>query len=191
MNELFSSALQHFHSLGVTALVGTVLSLAAVIPAAAQQPPEQTTRKLQLDASQLGHLHSRISDGRLSIEGVSESNEIVVEAVIFYYDETDITFSLEAINDEARLEAGFLGGSYSGLPPYMDVTIWVPVNFSVDVRHGDGDIEVAQLERMLTIESGVGNIQVTDVGGVRIEHRSGGRVSTQNIHGPVRISQRR
>lgn len=198
MNELFTSVLQCVSGLGASALVGTALTLASVAPAAAQSspsaaqtpPPEHTTRQLQLDATALSHLHSRISDGTLTIEGDAELSEIVVEAQIFYYDAADIVFSLEEINTEARLEAGFMGGGYSGRAPYMDVTIRVPQHFSVDVRHGDGDIQVHNLEKMLTLESGVGNIKVRDVGGVRIEHRSGGQVSTQNIQGPVRISQR-
>ena len=190
MNELFSSVYHPLCGLGTSAVVGTLFTLAVVFPAAAQQPPEQTTRELTLNAGQLSHLHSRIGDGRLTIEGVEGANEVLVSADIYYYDEADITLSLESINDEARLEAGFIGGDYSGIAPYMNVTIQVPKHFSVDVRHGDGNIQVQNLDAMLTLESGVGDIDVTNVAGVRIEHSSGGKVSTRNIHGPVQVRQR-
>ena len=190
MNELFSSVYHQVSGLGASALLGTILTLTAVFPAAAQQPPEQTTRELTLDAGSLTHLHSRMGGGQLVVEGVDGATAIVVSANIFYYDEADISLSLESINDEARLEAGFIGGDYSGVAPYMDVTIRVPKHFSVDVRHGDGDIQVHNLDAMLTLESGVGDIDVNNVAGVYIEHRSGGRVSTKNIHGPVRLRQR-
>ena len=190
MNELFSSVYHQISGFGTSAVVGTLLTLAAVLPAAAQQPPEQTTRQLTLDAGQLAHLHSRMGDGQLRIEGVQGATEVTVSADIYYYDEADITLSLESINDEVRLEAGFIGGDYSGTTPYMNVTIHVPKHFSVDVRHGDGDIQVQNLDAMLTLESGVGDIDVNSVAGVRIEHRSGGRVSTKNILGPVRVRQR-
>lgn len=190
MNELFSELAAMTSSTGVGILLGTILSTTVIAPAVAHNPPEQTQRELMLDATQLNHLHSRMGDGKLILRGEPELSQITVTATIYYYDEEDIIFSLEPINEEGRLEAGFMGGQYSGMPPYMQVEIRVPQHFSVDVRHGDGAISIQDLEGMLTLESGIGDIDVANVGGVRIEHRSGGKVSTRNIHGPVRISQR-
>ena len=190
MNEIISQIYHAAALLGLTTSLGVGLSLSMVSPVAAQQPPHQFERTLTLDAADLGHFHSRLGDGQLRITGHSDIDEIEVRALVFYYDEEDIVFSLENINGEGRLEGGFVGGSYSGDAPYMDVEIRLPARFSTDIRHGDGKVEVKDLDDMVTIESGVGDINVENVGGVRIQHRSGGKVSTRQINGPVRISQR-
>ena len=190
MNEIISQIYHAAAVLGLTTSLGVGLSLSMISPAAAQQPPYQFERTLTLDAADLNHFHSRLGDGQLRITGHADIDEIEVRALIFYYDEEDIVFSLDNINGEGRLEGGFVGGSYSGDAPHMEVEVRLPARFSADIRHGDGKVDIKDLHEMVTIESGLGDIDVENVGGVRIQHRSGGKVSTRDIHGPVRISQR-
>lgn len=190
MNEIISHLYHSIAAWGLTSALGLGLSLSLPGVAAAQQPPHQFERTLTLEAASLEHFHSRLGDGQLRITGDPEADQIEVRALIFYYAEEDIVFSLDNINGEARLEGGFVGGDYSGDAPSMEVEIRLPARFSVDIRHGDGEVSVRDLEAMVTIETGVGDIAVDNVGGVRIEHRSGGKISTRNIHGPVQINQR-
>lgn len=190
MNEIISHVYHSVAALGLTSVLGIGLSLGLPGVAAAQQPPHQFERTLTLEAASLEHFHSRLGDGQLRITGDAEVEQIEVHALIFYYAEEDIVFSLDNIDGEGRLEGGFVGGDYSGDAPYMEVEIRLPARFSVDIRHGDGEVSVRNLEDVLTIETGVGDIDVENVGGVRIEHRSGGKISTRNINGPVQINQR-
>ncbi|MCC5878962.1 MAG: hypothetical protein JJU03_03575 [Idiomarina sp.] len=190
MNEMISHVYQLTSLLGVGTALGIGLSLSMVAPAAAAQPPHQYERTLTLQVDDIEHLHSRLGDGPLRVVGGSSSDQIEVRALIFYYQEDDIVLSLENINGEARLEGGFVGGNYSGADPFMEVEIHLPAHFSADIRHGDGAVNVNDLDGMVTIETGSGDIHVENVGGVRIEHRSGGKVQTRNIRGPVRVSQR-
>lgn len=190
MNEMISHVYHSVTALGLTSVLGIGLSLGLPGVAAAQQPPYQFERTLTLESAALEHFHSRLGDGQLRITGDAEVEQIEVRALIFYYAEEDIVFSLDDIDGEGRLEGGFVGGDYSGDAPYMEVEIRLPARLSVDIRHGDGEVSVRNLEEMVTIETGVGDIDVENVGGVRIEHRSGGKISTRNINGPVQINQR-
>ncbi|RUO33953.1 hypothetical protein [Aliidiomarina soli] len=183
-------------SSGLSTWVGTLLGsaslfLAVSFPLAAQQPPHTTERTLYLASADLDHIHSRLGDGQLTLIGEPDREQVEVQATLYYYAEESILLSLEQLNGEARLEGGFIESNYTGLAPYMDVVIRVPSSFSAAVRHGNGNLFIQDLTGMVSIESGSGDIDVSNVGGVRIEHSSGGKVSTQSIQGPVRISQRR
>lgn len=172
-------------------LGGASALLLASLPVSAQHPPETTERVLTLQSAGVDHIHSRLGDGKLTLIGEQGRTDVEVVANIHHYAEESILLSLENLNGEARLEGGFIEGDYSGNAPSMDVTIKVPMRFSAAVRHAHGAVTVQDLEGMVSIETGSGDIEVKNVGGVRIEHQSGGKVSTKNIQGPVRISQRR
>lgn len=189
MNEIVSQIYQLTSMLGLGTVLGAGLSLSVVAPAAGQQPPHQYERTLTLQADDIDHLHSRLGDGSLNVIGGSDHDQVEVRALIFYYAEEDIVLSLETLNGEVRLEGGFVGTDYSRQPPFMEVEIRLPDRFSIDIRHGDGAVKVNDLDGAVRIETGRGDIEVENVGGVHIQHRSGGKVQTRNIRGPVRVSQ--
>jgi hypothetical protein len=162
---------------------------AAVIPAAAQEPPHHTERVLRLDAAKLDHLQSRMGEGSAVVFGEHDRDSVEVHAQVHYYAESTIQLSLEAHQGMALLNADFAGADYSGRAPYMELVVYVPKQFSAELTHGHGDLAVRDLDGMVSIENGSGSILVDNTGGVRVVHQSGGKVRTQNIKGPVRISQ--
>lgn len=162
---------------------------AAVIPAAAQEPPNHSEQVLTLPADQLDHLQSRMGEGSAVVFGERDRDTVEVHAKIHYYDESNIQLSLEAHRGMAMLQADFAAGEYSGRAPYMELIFYVPQRFSAELKHGYGDLAVRDLDGMVSIENGAGSILVDNTGGVRVVHQSGGKVQTQNIKGPVRISQ--
>lgn len=190
MNEIISqlNGVVSMWWVGLTVSAG--LALAAVAPVQAQQPPEYTQRSIDIAADGLDHLQARLANGAVTLQGEPGLQQVVVEAHIYHYDAEDIVLTLVAEQGAARLEANFGGGSYSGAAPYINLHVRVPHHFSAEIEHGDGEVIVHELAGMLSLQNGAGDIQVSHVGGVHIEHRSGGKVNTRNIHGPVRIRQR-
>lgn len=166
-----------------------VWATAAAIPAAAQEPPNQTEQILTLDAKNLDHLQSRMGEGSAVVFGEKDRDTVEVHAKIHFYAESNIQLTLEAHQGMAMLNGGFGEGDFSGRAPYMELVMYVPQRFSAELTHGHGDLAVRDLDGMVSIENGGGSILVDNTGGVRVVHQSGGKVQTQNIKGPVRISQ--
>lgn len=174
----------------VSSLSFAMLMAGSVLPAQAAPPPQVEERKLTLNAEQLEHFSSRMGAGKIKLSGEAGRTEIQVLARIHYYAEEDIRLNLEARKEVAYLEAGFTGGSYSGQDPYIDLVVLVPAHFSAELNSGRGDIEVSQLDGMVRIENAAGNVFAQSTGGIRVVNGSEGKVSTQDIKGPVQISQR-
>jgi len=156
-------------------------------------------RELRLDTRGIETLRIENRSGSIDIVGVSESNEIVVTALIQVPGrnddkarktiDNDLVLTLESHSDIAILNGYF---EENGIFDFGDsgavrLELRMPERMHLQVDDGSGSISVGGVRGDIVIDDGSGSIKMADVGGT-IEITDGsGSISIQVAGGDVSI----
>ncbi len=159
------------------------------------------TKTWKLDANGIKELRVDVPVGSVEIVGSETTKEIVVTAdiVIRKMDDDEAVEYLKKCKmdlvkkgDKAVFEFDLKKGKHhwffgSSISISIDITIEVPRSMNLDLSSGAGDFDVKKITGNLTVETGAGNITLTDVKGI-IEADSGaGNVEIKKVIGDVTV----
>lgn len=141
-------------------------------------------RDLELDAEGIITLEVDAGAGSLVISGDKEAQTIQVKAKIKVPGNneekaqrriaSDMTLSLESVNDRAKLKAYFDDGSWGwGDSPSVDVEVSVPHGLMLEIDDSSGSMQVTDIIADVVIDDSSGSIRVERVGSVAIDDSSG------------------
>lgn len=155
-------------------------------------------RDLSLNASGIDSLRIEAGAGSLEVTGVSETDTVVVKAIIQVQDEdeddareiieSDLVLSLEKDGNRAELKGYFEDGSWlSGNNGSVRLEVTLPERMSLNVEDGSGSIVIRNVAGDIELEDGSGSIKMTRVGGkVNIDDGSGS-ISADEVGGDISI----
>lgn len=166
-------------------------------PAHAAWGDYEEVRDLSLNASEIHSLGIEARAGQLEIRGISDTDTIVVKAIIQVLDdddeareiiESDLVLSLEKGGDRAELRGFFEdSGSLFGNDRSLRLEVTLPERLSLDVQDGSGSLSVHGVAGDITVNDGSGSIKMTQVGGnVSIEDGSGS-ISAGDVGGNLSV----
>jgi hypothetical protein len=152
-------------------------------------------RNLELDASGLSEIFVDAGAGALVVNGIDDSDEIVVVATIIAGDgdedeareliEKRLRLGLERDGDRAELKAGFGSGWGRDVDAVIDLEVTMPGRLVLSIDDGSGAITVQNVAAMVKIDDGSGSIDLVDSGDVDIDDGSGS-ITLENV-GAVKI----
>lgn len=153
------------------------------------------TRNLELDASGLAEVFVDAGAGALVVNGVEDSNEILVAATIVVGEgdaeeareliEKRLRLELERDGDRAELKSDFSSGWGRDIDAFVDLEISMPARLMLSIDDGSGPITVQNVAGMVAVDDGSGSIDLGNTGDVEIDDGSGS-ITLQNI-GAVEI----
>ncbi len=154
-------------------------------------------RSLELDTEGVSRLDIDAGAGSLVVTGAAGTSKIHVTATINVPDEDDeealeyiekrLRFSLDKVDDEARLEAYFDNGAWSwGDSPTVDLDVRVPHGLDLFVDDSSGSLEINDSQSGVEIDDGSGSIRVTGVTSLVIDDGSGS-IKVADVAGDVEI----
>jgi hypothetical protein len=167
----------------------------------AQAADYEEMRDLSLNASGVSSLRIKAGGGSLEVRGVSQSDTIIVKALIQVEGEredrarelvqSDLVLSLEREGQGARLDAyfddhGWVFGSDGNGRVALEVI--VPTGISLSVDDGSGGMEIRNLAGDVRLNDGSGSITVIEVGGNVIIDDGSGSVSARDLGGDFAIN---
>lgn len=150
-----------------------------------------------------GTLYVDLDRGHVDV-ATHVANEVRVEAEASGWGDDQVSFLLEADDDAVWLDCYMNGLSRFLRLARVRVRIWVPEEFSGDIRtrggrlrlrglHGDvfahtsgGHIEAEKLDGMIDLETSGGNIRLDDIYGDVRAKTSGGHLEFSDIDGDVK-----
>lgn len=164
-----------------------MIMFAASLADAARANYEEV-RDLTLAAQSIDGLHIEAGAGSLTIAGVTDSDRIVVKAVITVpHSNADkasdtirkhMTLSLEKKDGSAELRSFFDSGfSLFGDSPSIHLEVFVPKRMALEIKDGSGSVEIRDVSGDIDLDDGSGSIKVIDAGGgVKVKDGSGSLV---------------
>ncbi|GAB3287834.1 DUF4097 family beta strand repeat-containing protein [Pseudidiomarina andamanensis] len=147
---------------------------------------QHETRNLSLDMTDIEEMKADTGAGSLEIIGEAGRTRIDVVAEVYYRDAEDIQLSLEKTGGNAVLTADFASNSYRGDNPYINLTVRVPAELSIELNDGSGSIALRDVMGDLTIEDGSGSITIEHGGNVDIDDGSGS-ITVRHLRGDLTI----
>jgi hypothetical protein len=176
----------------VTRLTPSLLLLAILAwPGAAraegldQRVPAAPGGRLQIDLD----LGEETRSGRVSLDVRShDADEVYAVADLSGPGSASVTFRLEADDHGVRLygrSEGLMSWIFGG--PGVAVRVWVPREFSVDVRNSSGPVHVEDLIGRVRARTTDGRIEVSAVEGEVEIHTETGTVEVSEVQGPVTV----
>ena len=158
-------------------------------------------KTLTLPAKGLSELAINCDTGDLKVRGSSQSNDIIVQAII-RVEGASKEKALQIIKDDATLTLGKEGkhalltsdtdnGSSSGLfgskEIYIDLEVTLPKSLGLVVHDGAGSINIAGMENGVTIDDGSGSIRVEDSRGEIVIDDGSGDLELASVSGEMLI----
>lgn len=147
---------------------------------------QHVTRKLSLDSAEIDEMKADTGAGSLEIIGEAGRTRIDVVAEVYYRDAEDIQLSLEKAGRNAVLIADFAKNSYRGDNPYINLSVRVPAELSIELNDGSGSIALRDVMGDLNIEDGSGSITIEQGGNVDIDDGSGS-ITVRHLRGNLNI----
>ncbi|RUO59971.1 hypothetical protein [Pseudidiomarina marina] len=147
---------------------------------------QHETRSLSLELTDIDEVKADTGAGSLEIIGEAGRTRIDVVAEVYYRDAEDIRLSLQKTGSDAVLIADFDRNSYRGNNPYINLTVRVPADLSIDLNDGSGSIVLRDVMGDLNIEDGSGSITIENGGNVDIDDGSGS-ITVRYLRGDLTI----
>lgn len=144
-------------------LLGTMVLLAGCSEATVKQSIEKS-----LDAEGIQAMVIEAGDGDLTIIGDESAKEITAVANIrTTEDDLDrVEFELKQDGDHAVLKSNFeekAGLIFSFINREIDVTVTVPAELAIDIRHESGNLAARDVKGSVTIKDDSGNIELKNM----------------------------
>ncbi len=151
---------------------------------------EETLRET-LEVRPGGRLLVELERGDVEIVS-HEADAVRIDAVARGFNSLFYDFELETDEDEVRL-TGELGFWHSGIFPDPDVVVrvWVPREYSLDLRTARGSVAVSQVEGDVEVASSRGSIDLDHVRGRASLHTSRGEIRIRSLNGDLEASTSR
>jgi DUF4097 and DUF4098 domain-containing protein YvlB len=162
------------------------------------------TRTLEISAEGVDKLKIDCGAGYLDVEGVEDTEMIIVEAEIVIegvskskaeeYVEDNMTLTLEKKRNYVELESGFessssiFGNLFSHGNKLINLTVKVPSNLILNIDDGSGWIYVQAIDNDVSIDDGSGEMEIENIiGNLNIDDGSG-EIRVDNVEGDLEIS---
>lgn len=142
-----------------------------------------------LSATNVNKLVVDAGAGKLDITGDDTISEIQVEAYIVTSNDISYRLDLTKTGSTAYLvaEHDSYSGYWVGSSPKIDLTVKVPINMSLEVEDGSGEITIANINGDAVVDDGSGDITITDLKGRLSIDDGSGDMELTNIGGPIDI----
>lgn len=155
------------------------------------------TRDLALPASGVDFLEIDAGAGSILVNGVKDSSEITVKAIIRVPDDDeddakeiiaeDLVLKLEKRSDKAVLDAYFDHGSWNFRESAaVDLEVSIPHGLAIFVDDGSGSITIEDVGGDVEVDDGSGSIEIYGATSVVVDDGSG-PVRISNITGDVEV----
>lgn len=168
-----------------------LLATASLIVGLASTSSGEEIMRETVDVSAGGTLIVELDHGNVEI--VSHAADTVrIDAVAtgissFFYD-----FELETFDDEVRLIGDLAFWRIRLLPrPKVNVRVWVPREYSLDLRTTRGSVDVSQIEGEVDVSNSRGSIALDHVRGQASLHTRRGDLRVDSLEGDLEASTSR
>ncbi len=172
-------------------IIGFISVFALCTAALAQRDRLLDTQEGTIPAEGVSQLRMDVAAGSLEVIGDPEATQVRYRAEFRGEDEA----LLNRMQFDHQVRGGTLDvrtrtdgrGWGRGNNGRIDLTLWVPSSFAVDIEDSSGSIKVRNIDRDVLIKDGSGSIDIKNIGGnLEIEDGSGG-IEVSGLGGSARI----
>ncbi|MEW6209773.1 MAG: DUF4097 family beta strand repeat-containing protein [Acidobacteriota bacterium] len=142
------------------------------------------------DTSGQAAFRVRTSDANIHVKTWDRNAiEAVVSTVNWKIGDSGILILDQQTGDEVSLEVKFPRTIFSinFRTRRVDITVRVPRNTRLDLRTGDGNIEVIGSKGSLVARTGDGNLRIVDIEGDVLAHTGDGRIDVRGVKGEITL----